>query len=129
MDDMELFSLQQLERRTKPQTKQSNGVSGGVELVEASGELDDAEFERAADEIVREEREHYEEEAERGFVERSLTREEIQRRNTVRFQKGDETDYREYDQEFVPEQKEFEPHEVCSFSLVHNLQLYLTIPV
>ena len=122
VDDMELFSLQQLERRTKSQTNQSNGASSGVELVEASGELDDAEFERAADEIVREEREHYEEEAERSFVERSLTREEIQRRNTERFQKGDTADYREYDQEYLPEQKEFEPHEVCSYSLVHFLQ-------
>ena len=122
MDDMELFSLQQLERRAKPQTKQSNGASDAVELVEASGELDDAEFDRAADEIVREEREQYEAEAERGFVERSLTREEIQRRNTVRFKKGDDADYSEYDREFIAEQKEFEPHEVCSFPLLLNLQ-------
>ena len=124
---MELFSLQQLERRTKSQTNQSNGASSGVELVEASGELDDVEFERAADEIVREEREHYEEEAERSFVERSLTREEIQRRNTERFQKDDTADYREYDQEYLPEQKEFEPHEVCSYSHFYNSTIQYSV--
>lgn len=112
LDDMELFSMHQLKRKNRLNPQLAASSANEMELVEANGELDDAVFEHAADELVREEREHYEEEAERGFVERSLTREEIQRRNTVRFQKGDEADYTEYEQEFVPEQKEFDAHEV-----------------
>lgn len=140
MQDMELFSLTLLEKAKRASARlHPKGLVdsiGGDFLAENPAAAqpvtqsrtnmthsdleDEAEFEEAANALAIDERVDYEMHEERAFTERSLTREELQARIRVAYNKEEEREYEQYDEPHVSDAEEFEQHEVLDLASFIN---------